>query len=755
MRNKNQIIARIYILLNLFVWVFPYFNAVDTIGPQWLYLSILNVFGVYLVFRFRAFERIQNIFGNPLIISFTALGLWAIMSFIYAANDAEVFIESGRLFTLILLLVNFSYALFIIKNKIRFLSSVIIIYLGIEVLFVLVPTYISYGTFQGLGRNQIFKGIAANINITAFSILIKIPFVFLLFKKLDSKFIKAILFFLLVLSFFCVSILGSRGAILGSFLIIIISTIYSLVFLRNRKILINSSILVVSLVAPFLLNNYLQKESKSNFINRLETIANSNDGSINERLSYYKFSIKSIIENPLIGMGYGNWKIESIPYLLKNRNSYTVAYHSHNDFLQVGAELGLIGFILYLFIFCFAFYMLYKLYNKGVIDKLQTEAIFLFLVAYLIDANLNFPISRVIIQTILMFVFSFLVVEYSVISNISSRFKYFKNMWLIILLISPFIIYSNFRVFKSFQQQTKLLADFNSRHFSGDINEIGNFEMEYPNIGVTALPLKAMIANYYSVTKPEKAIELALKSSEDNPYLYFGDIVASKIYSSQGDPINARKYAKKAYENAPTIEVHAETYLPFLRKEKNSVELKKIINLIKRSSSKYIWQEYFNALFSSKTKLNDYDKELLEIGVNKFPEFKMLIDLNLMKEYSKEDLIKANDFAQKGDRQYNNKNFLIAAEEYKKALFVIPTEKAYVENVAKSYMGGQKYDIAISYFNKLISEFGDRTGMPEYYIGVMLYAQNDIDKSCETLLISMQKDFSSARKFYDSVCLKN
>jgi len=754
MSIKNQIIIRIYILLNLFVWVLPNFDAVDTIGPQWLYLSILNILGLYLVFRFRAVEKLQNIFMNPLIIAFIALGVWASLSFIYAANDVEVLIESGRLFTLIILLINFSCALFIEKNRMRFLSSVLVIYLGIEVLMMLAPTYIVYGTFVGLDRSEIFKGIAANINITAFSILFKIPFVLLLFKELDSKFIKVILFFLLVSSFFCISLLGTRAAILGSFLIIIISTIYSLVFLRNRIMLFKSSIFVISLLAPFLFNKIINMGSDNDVFKRFSTLENSNDGSINERLSYYKLSVENLFENPLIGMGYGNWKIESIPYALNGR-TYTVPYHSHNDFLQIGAELGLMGLILYVFIFCFAFYMVYQLYNKAVIDKLQAEALLLFLTVYLLDANINFPISRVIIQTVLLFVLSFLVVEYSVISNISLRFKYFKNMWLIILLISPFLIYSNYKVFKSFQQQRKLLADFNTRQFNADINEIKNFEVEYPNIGVTALPLKAMIANYYSIVEPEKAIELALKGSKDNPYLFLGEVVASRIYSNQGDLINAKKYAKKAYENAPTIEIHAATYLPFIRNEKNTDELEKINRLIKKSNSKYIWQTYFSYLLNSKSSMTSTDKELLQTGVNRFPEFKALGYLNLMKEYSKQELSDAILLGNEGDNEYDKKNFLIAAKKYKQANSIIPTEKAYVENIAKSYMGAKKFDESINYFNKLITEFGDISGMPEYYIGVMYYAQNEIEKSCEILLKSMEKNFSNARKFYNSVCLKN
>lgn len=735
----------------------PNFNSVDSIGSQWLHLSILNLLGLYLVYKYRFIEQIQNIIKNPIIISFCFLSLWALISVFYAPNNSEVLIETGRLLTLIILIINLSYALYIERNRIDFISSVLIIYLGVELLMVLIPTYITHGTFQGLNRNQIFKGIAANINITAFSILLKVPFAFFQLKKQQSKFLKFALFFILLISFFTITLLGTRAALLGSLIIVATSILFSIMFFRNKESLTHVFLLGLSLLAPFLLNSLIQSNNENDVVNRLETLANSNDGSVNERLSFYKFSIRSIIENPIIGMGYGNWKIESIPSALDQKFTYVVPYHSHNDFLQLGAELGLIGLLLYVFIFCFAFHMLFKLYKIRAIDKLQVEAIFLFFIIYLIDSNLNFPISRVIIQTILLVILSFLIVEYSkaMVTSSSLSSPGLKNIWLIFILLSPFLIYSNYRVFRSFQQQTKLLADFNSRQFNGDLDEIRNFEMEYPNIGVTTLPLKAMVANYFSISDPEKAIDLALKSTKDNPYLYLGEIIASRIYSYQGNLIEAKKFAKKAYENAPTIEIHAATYLPFIRDEKNNDELENVRRLIKKSNSKFIWQTYFAYQLKSKSKISSLDKELLEIGVNKFPEFKALGYLNLMKEHSKQELVDATTLSNEGDKEYEKKNFLIAAEKYTQANKLIPTEKAYVENLAKSYMGGKKYDIAISYFNKLITEFGDTSGMPEYYIGVMLFAQNRVDKSCEILLKSIQKKFSSARPFYNSICLKN
>ena len=58
--------------------------------------------------------------------------------------------------------------------------------------------------------------------------------------------------------------------------------------------------------------------------------------------------------NPILGVGLGNWKFKSIDYDKKDIFGYTVPYHAHSDFIQLGAELGVIDFsILGNFSICF------------------------------------------------------------------------------------------------------------------------------------------------------------------------------------------------------------------------------------------------------------------------------------------------------------------------------------------------------------------------------------------------------------------
>ena len=149
-------------------------------------------------------------------------------------------------------------------------------------------------------------------------------------------------------------------------------------------------------------------------ISRASTISlSTNDGSVNQRLRYYRHVLTHLKLNPFFGVGFGNWKFKSIDYDKKNMTGYTVPYHAHSDFIQIGAELGILGFLLYAGIFLTAIIYSLKLFtNKDFEndDKLFIYLVFISLGVYFIDANLNFPIARP--QTNIMCALSICLISY-------------------------------------------------------------------------------------------------------------------------------------------------------------------------------------------------------------------------------------------------------------------------------------------------------------------------------------------------------
>lgn len=108
------------------------------------------------------------------------------------------------------------------------------------------------------------------------------------------------------------------------------------------------------------------------------------------------------MQYPVFGIGIGNWKIKSIEYSRNSINGYTVPYHTHNDFLQISAEIGIIGGLLYLLIYLIPIYRTVIKLKDRVLDNLNL-VYFLIISAIFVDSMLNFPLARPVNHIFLLF----------------------------------------------------------------------------------------------------------------------------------------------------------------------------------------------------------------------------------------------------------------------------------------------------------------------------------------------------------------
>ncbi|MEL0302097.1 MAG: O-antigen ligase family protein, partial [Flavobacteriaceae bacterium] len=143
----------------------------------------------------------------------------------------------------------------------------------------------------------------------------------------------------------------------------------------------------------------------SKVVNRVSSI-NSEDESSSQRLRYYKQAINYSLQNPVMGAGIGNWKLKSIDEDKNNIYSYIIPYNTHNDFLEILAETNFVGFFFYLFFFISIFWILYRAYFNAKDLNLRDSTFLCFaaLLVYFIDANLNFPLYRPIMQINLLII---------------------------------------------------------------------------------------------------------------------------------------------------------------------------------------------------------------------------------------------------------------------------------------------------------------------------------------------------------------
>ena len=752
MKNLQE---KFYLILILFIWLFPNHGVVDKIGSQWLYLSILNLGFLPIVFIKFYHKNVNFSWKSPPLISFFLFTVWAFISYFFAFNRIEVLIETFRLFTLLTTLILASYSIYTIKDKVGFISILLTVHLCIEVFYFLIPTLEIISQKTSIARSTVSKGISANINIASFSILYKTPFAFYLLLKANSKIVKGIIYLTIVSGIFSITILATRGALLG---VIIIGLFYLIGAFYNKGYKLKR--VVLNYIIPVLLAFSLNKIIISDGVDvseRISTISKlQEDSSIKNRFDYYLFSVKSFIDKPFTGFGYGNWKLESIPTFLNQRKTYILPYHSHNDFLQISAELGIIGLTCYLLFFLFLITEVFKNLRQKTDEFNFHFAILLFFVVYLIDANLNFPIARPIMQVPLLLITAFIISKSLFNNNMNDKgHNLIKTvLFSVFLLLQPVLLYSNARVFSSFKEQRKLLVDFNRRSFEGDLNEIDSYESEYPNIGVTGLPLKVMKALYFAKSDRKKAISLAKNSIIDNPYLFLPEAFLAEVYMGLNKKDSAFYFAKKAYLNAPTIDLHAANYYPFLSNSKDTIELRKVEEFLKKSDSPFIWSKYIETLLQLKDTLNQNEVNLIGLASKKFPETDFFKAIDLSKNYSKKNILKADSLAKIAEGNFKSKKYLLAIENYKRASTLAPFEPAYTENIARAYMLQEKYDMAILYFNQLIENHNIKNGLAEFYIGTIYIKIGESKKGCDYLFNSMEKNFSGAKNLYNRLCLK-
>ena len=212
-----------------------------------------------------------------------------------------------------------------------------------------------------LGRSNSYSGFGANINISSFSVLIKsiVP-MYLLFNY-KNVVIKLISSLLLVSSFLTVLLLMSRAAVIA-LLLVFISVFCLSIIANKKKYYLSNAFLILTLILGILSYNIINEKNAYNILGeRFSNVTNPVvDNSVNERLNFYTTAIGSIIDNPILGIGYGNWKIKSIDLSKEIIISYRVPYFAHNDFLQITAEIGIFGGICYMFYIFFPFGYLLK-----------------------------------------------------------------------------------------------------------------------------------------------------------------------------------------------------------------------------------------------------------------------------------------------------------------------------------------------------------------------------------------------------------
>lgn len=398
MKNK---INYFLILLYLIIGFIPNVGAVDRIATHWVYLNLISLFSIIYFLITSPNKTVSfGINKNKPLLVFILFTIWATLSLFYSINFTESIISLIRLISILL-------AIFLLGLHIKQTEELKVIFslifFPIFLIEIIIPTVkffeiISIVEYSFKYANEL-ETFTPNKNITAAIITAHMGFIFILrfyFKKLEPLFL-----FLILIGTAIIVFISARASIIG--LILSLLLVYVLTFIKKRENLTFLNKVFFSVILGFFISNlYLGSNNTAAVQNRLTSI-NTDDESTNERIRYYTHGINHILENPIKGIGLGNWKTKSIEYDKKNIKNYVVPYHLHNDFLQFGAETGIIGMFLYAFLFLVVLIINIK---RVKINYFLSISLIISITVLFVDSNLNFPHARPIMMVLLAFIIS-------------------------------------------------------------------------------------------------------------------------------------------------------------------------------------------------------------------------------------------------------------------------------------------------------------------------------------------------------------
>nr|AOE06365.1 O-antigen polymerase [uncultured bacterium] len=529
---------------------------------------------------------------------------------------------------------------------------------------------------------------------------------------------------------------------------------------RIPKDLVPNLYYVIPFILAVVLNQALIADKGADAMARVATIKlNTEEGSINQRLRYYEDVLTHITDSPFLGVGIGNWKLKSIDYDKNDIDGYIVPYHAHSDFIQLGAELGFLGFFLYFGIFLFAAYFGFVILFKSDMDSDNKWFVFLMITAlgvYFVDANLNFPIARP--QVLAPWALTMALISYYYHQVISKK-KQPKNISALtffpllgVLLMVPSISITN-TTYKSLKGQLFLLRDFNNNQFSVTMDKIDNITPDLPNITVTTIPMKSIKARYYfNAKKYDKALALLNEGISANPYLFFSENLKAQIFLKQGKIDSAHVNARKAFYGLSKNALHASTYAQTLQIRGDSKEAVKVFDVLSRKSGPVIWRNFLIVL-SQMLPTGDLDfVKYTTKGVELFPDDKQIFSLKKLAVVGQQKVKEAAAISQLGLQNFNQKKYVEAGLEFEKALKIDQLEYAHFENAASAFFMAGDYDKALIYSDLVINQLNPKTGKSEYINALVHLNIGGVPKACELLQQAIDYGYNQAQSTLDQRC---
>ncbi|MBP1224552.1 O-antigen ligase family protein [Flavobacterium sp. 1355] len=755
LKGKQSIpnfVVLLFIILLLVIDFMPYFESMEIINPQFLYLAVLNlIIGVYFFFN-------PNLISNQIVPIIQKCYVFRIyLAFLFfcgitifsAKNTSLVLTKFTEIAIVFCLFLNLCILL---KNKLDLIYKIIFIICLSAFLqswqqlcnFIIIPRHASIMSLLGA-----MKGNTGNINILAASLTIKVPFLLLgisNFKTYKKWFSIVALFSVTAVIF----LTGARTPLISLFLIFSVYIIY--IIRENsftRLAFTNILYLIIPVLIAVLFSNTIF--TKSTDKNRYDSIGNkvekfnAEDGSSKLRLIYWGNAIKISEKNPVLGIGLGNYQVESIPYEKTAADGFIVSLHTHNDFLEIMAETGVLNGLIYLSLFVFIIVANSKKILKSKDNNVRAIAVLtlMLVIAYGIDSSLNFPMYRPTMQLFFALMLALTVANNSKLSiEYKSQKQFAVRITCSILIIAAIITsYSAYLIYKASHLEYLIAGDNINLNEKGALSgdKVVALIPKYPNVLSSSEAFYEYAAIYYIREKNyEKALKCFSKASKINPYSGRIDFYKQLIAIKRGKIDSAYIYSKQAFNLRPRNYDLYKGVTHYSIMKKDTLELIKNHAIFSRYSNvPETWVTVANVLQSSGA---DYKRiiRFVNEGLKKMPNDSVLL--------KKKNQLLITSYLQGGQNFETQSDLSKALESYEKALKIDPKNIYVTQNIGFNYFKQGQNKKAISSLLDALKYPGLNDGKTEFFLGICYLKENDKTNAMKYFTISKDKKYPPAKQ---------
>ncbi|MDK2065209.1 O-antigen ligase family protein [Aliarcobacter butzleri] len=365
--NQNKITLLMNHLLVVYAFLIPISNKAKTS----VFFCILLLF----LYRRNFIDYFKIAFKNELLKYFILLYLVFLFGMFYTSDmdSAYAFMNKAKFLIYPLIFLSFLDMRFSFRILNAFIFGVlfseIVSYL---IHFQIIPPELFIGEYKIY--QTVYTDPAPFLNHIkhniALAIVISVLIYRLLVNDIKNIYLKILSFIFITTAFINMSLIGGRTGYIVLFLLI-----FLVVFLVYRQKI--KKVFFISLSIILIMFMYMYNFSEQ-FDKRVEDAKNDIKSMINEKnydssiglriiASYY--TIEVIKDNYLVGVGTGD-VMKEIEKLSKDKESYIVerVKSPHNVYLQVLAQVGIIGFFIFLLMF-------YKILKYKSVDKKRTDII--------------------------------------------------------------------------------------------------------------------------------------------------------------------------------------------------------------------------------------------------------------------------------------------------------------------------------------------------------------------------------------------